>query len=79
MALIFEPFANSKLVFGCAQELWDLLGMLVTLDVSIVSRRLSAISRGSRMIVSRHQELLTSYKTSSTLDLIGAWSVQLAI
>lgn len=79
MALIFKPFANSKLVFGCAQELWDLLGMLVALDISIVSRRLSAISHRSRIIVSRHQELFTSYKTSSTLDLIGAWSVQLAI
>lgn len=51
MALIFEPFANSKLVFGCAQELWDLLGMLLALDISMLSLHLSAGRNRSRMMV----------------------------
>lgn len=49
MALIFEPFANSKLVFGCAQELRDLLGVLLALDVSMFSRRLWVVRNPSRM------------------------------
>lgn len=80
MALIFEPFADSKLVFGCAQELRDFLGVLVALDASMFSRRLSAERNPSRMMaVCQNQESLTSYKTSNTLDWIDAWSAQLAV
>lgn len=71
MALIFEPFAESELIFGCAQKLWNLLGMVVALDVSMLSRRLSDSPP--------NQGSLTSYKTSSTFDWNNYWSVQLAV
>lgn len=77
MALIFEPFTEPKLVFGCAQELWDLLGMLMALDVLMLSHRLSAISNEVGRWSHRDQGSFTSYKTSSTFTWIGVWSVQL--
>lgn len=51
MALIFEPFADSQLVFGCAQELRDLLGMLAALEVLMFSGRISAVSSRSWVMV----------------------------
>ena len=33
MALIFNPFPESQLILGCAQELWNLLGVLLALRV----------------------------------------------
>lgn len=39
MALLFQPFTDTKLVFGRAEEAWLISGMLAALEARSVPRR----------------------------------------